>query len=657
MTQIINNNSTTIDYSDDWLDNFEPYIYEDYDFRQEDRNGYIIQIPSFQTYEKKDFSGWFNDNFLSDSTFNAQDDIIKMQIRNEEYKKFKNKYTKKDSPSVLWNKQAGKFIAYGMKKDGSGYEPLGSPSTNAGALVSRIDKKHKDRLEIKDPVSGIRFDNQAQFDEYKLEEEEKLTIKRYGDFSDTYLKFHNKDGKIKDIDLDKALITKTKWMDAYIQNNRSDNPYGNPVDTPQAQEQGIKAFKELKVIELIEYPERLGSLVNWTFGNEENTNPLEDGYPMTVHHPVKIEVLQTVMDEMVKHSKDRNPNVKMVIDKANEYIKKQSTDHVQIISAKLDEAIRENEDKNAFTTVTDFMFKDLLPSIMSAEYVGGDRDARNNVWYGAENVIKSLTHNKKGDRMQYTVNGRGTNQVRQAIDNNQEWLEPIISNPYAFENNSNHFAFKDLVMMPLFEDLISEYKHENKIYKERYKPQDFMMWLYQHPDKKYSSVDDDSFYSYYELIKIGYNKNKDNIYNEEVNKIMSIDVNELGQYNTTKAVRDEYETYKKQRIHPKSDKPNYNGMELWKQMIHEKPELLISFLQQSKKTRGDNFFPFDRSQGTWNQSTEEQVIRELQDAFGFYDKSGEFIDWYTIKPFDFPNPGDIQESYVDSLFFNNPNYK
>ena len=659
MTQpILNNNLDTIEYSDNWLDDFEPYIYQDYDFRQEDRNGFLIQIPNFKTYEKREFESYLGGKIPgyavedSSSVWFNMSQIEKDQMWLDEYDLFKKTYVDKNSPANLWSKQAGKFLAFGLKKDGSGYEQLGSASSNAGALVSRIDKKYKLRLQIKDPVSGITFDNQEQFDKYKAEEEEKLTAKRYGDYYDTYSKYY-KDGKIKDQDFGNALEIKRKWMDKYIQNNRPDNPYGNPVGTPTEQEQSIKQFKELKVIELLEYPERIGSLINWTFGNEENANPLEDGYPMTVHHPVKTEILELVLDEMVKHNKDKNPNVKAMIDIGRQYLKKNSHPTTQKIQQKLDDAKNESEDSN----VIDFVFKDLLPTIMTGEYQGGNREARNRVWYGAKEVIQTLTHNKKGNRMQYSVNGRKTNEVRQAIDSNQEWLEAIISNPYAYENNFHSYAYKDLIMLPLFGDLVQEYKQEKNIHKQGYVPSDFMLWLYQHPDKKYSSTEDDGFYSYYELLKIGWNKNSDVIFDEMLNKVMKVDVDELGQYGTTKAVVSEYETYKRQRIHPLKTHPDYHGADLWEQMIHENPALLISMLQQSKKTRGDNFFPPDRNQGTWNENMENLVIRELREAFGSYDDNGEFIDWYKLKPFEFPTPGDIKESYVDSLYFNNPNYK
>ena len=651
-----NDTSNEIEYTDNWFDNYEDYIFEDFDFRNDDRKGFIIQIPNFRQYEKRDFNDYLKNNFYdemndSTSTYFKSDQVGKMGWENEKYDEFKDIYIKDNSPVKMWGKQSGNYIAFGANKDGS-YTQLGNPSSNPTALMSRIDKKQKLRNEIYDPISKQTFATQEDFEKYQQEENTKLIAKRYGDFYDTYSKYYTKDNKIKDQELSNALDKSEKWMDNYIENTRPDNPYGNPVGTPENQDQNILAYKELKVIEYLQYPERLSSLINWAFGNEENTNPFDEGYPVTVHHPIKTEVLQTVLDEMEKHKKDTNPNVKKMMDKGREYLKQNKSPSIQKISQALDES--KKEDTNVVVSAFDFIVKDLIPSIASFEYQGGNRKARNDVWYGTENVIKALTTNKKGNRMQYTVNGRSTNEVRQAIDANQDWLEPIISNPYAFENNSNYYAFLDLVAVPLLEDLIKEYKVDNGWSSgSKFVPLNFMNWLYQHPDKKYSSTEDDGFYSYYELVKIGHNANGRNM-NALHQRIMDVDVNMLGAYNTAKSVVKAFEDYKRTRIHPKDNKPNYNGKDLYKQMIHEKPELLISKVQQSKRIRKDSFSQPNRDLGLWNEYQEQNAIKALIDAFGQMDESGEIIDWYSLEPSEFPTPDDILDSYLDPMFLNEP---
>ena len=655
MTLIPNND--LIDYDNKWnanLDSLRNYIVDGYDFTN-DYEAFIIKIPTYKEFPFKSF-GEFSQHLgipelrqqLADGTIDQTEFDKKMNELD-----YVNNFKKIPKEIKNHNKNAGKYQAIAKFKSGK-YDWLGGATTDIYSLENKIKNHHIKKQEV--IYKGKRYLNQKDVDDFKLTEKFDTKIADLGIYGETYRKFHSKTNVFKANDFRKAMNKSNDEFTAYIQSTHPEAP--NNIHAYPGTDEDIASlvdnYEHLKMVQIVNDSNNLEMFIGSVFGEDFMTLSQPN---IKRYHPSKIEILSNIIKEIRRNHPDiENKKINAIV-KAEDFLKLLQSENYKKSLAIKDKIREENENKGVIDYTLsglEKVFIDIPQNVLSlGVYDKKERD----IMIGNRNLfserVKELTTNSNGQNMSTEINGRKASKIRWALQNNQDLFSDLFSSTSSYVPYNGNVLYYDSVMLPIFQDLKQEFMMETKA--PRYNSTAFATWLSQHPDKMYSESKDNEFYSFYEMLEVGRlqsEKHNWSVHDSELNQYLNVSNDMVGRYNTIRLAYENYEEYKRTRVHPDNDSANLGEMrDLDKQMIHTNPELAIAYLQASKENRLDSSGTYRTVGGvdSFPMLTEEQesiLYNHLTEAFG-HD-----IDFYNIKRPFYPTVDDILPEYFDVRFIN-----
>ena len=630
-------------------DSLSAYMVDGYDYR-DSKKGFIIQRPKY-----KEFYSSFNDFMNSEikPITNATQDP------EERNKKFKEKFGTTDwysyyntysdpkkSPITKENKNAGKYTAYVQLRNGK-WQPQGT-SSSIETVNKKIDSNYKRLQEIDAEViiNGVKkiqtFDNQKDYDEFLTKQKYEDKISRYSKKYVPYAESVHKKYEInfKTINDKRNKITKD-WTP--IVSNSAPVHLQQTAKNLTTLENNKKDYEAYTLLSILTADEEEGSsssksfikYINEVFGGAENPNPYvnpSSEFQMVLKDEtirgVELEVFGNILEELGRHNFANRKDTREAYQTALNWLEK-STDKTTLNNAKIiQEAEGKAFDKGILDTVVSFFQSDEAIDI-STHYKK------------AKNIINTSTLNENKQEIDRTINNRIASKTRWVAEKQPLLMAEIIQDEKSYKNDGTGASVIDDVVSDLYNDLKMEYKDETGL--SRVKPKDFLLWLSEHSDEKYSETQDNEYYSFYEIIsQAGYRKRLGDfdVVNSEISNLLDINTNLLGDHKTFKLSHDNYFSFKGLV----NEKPvEKNNRDYHKIMIHQQPELLIKFIQTSKNFRDGSFANLEEGFNFLSLTEETYYTDLLNEAFGYQ-------DWHSIEPQDYPEPEEMDEDFLNKNY-------
>ncbi|QDP58004.1 MAG: hypothetical protein Tp1123DCM939791_37 [Prokaryotic dsDNA virus sp.] len=510
----------TIDWFEGWEhpENFENYIFKEYNdmtYGVDNKTPFVLQIPGF------------NENI------GTQDEWVAKQLEKDSisqsthmnywslYDEYGDRY--KEFLKMIQNHnktQAGKYrlvLPMHPKDDGAGnqiytYAFEGSPTNKITTLENSIQSHYKKSKLVLNTKTGEYVEPEVLVKEER--EQNKLDL--YGDelfpiwkkYYENLSKFSEDYEEWKDkINLD--LVKKGDDVPSYLQDDA--------VGSDEASLNWANFNQHAKVF-FTEDTKQAGLYVDELFGVKGVTASTMPSIKLEAGHKQLLEWVVANLKNGAYYK--TNSSLRDDISRIEGILKKQN-DPGFIMSIDIH---KKDELENAESwgigeaiATSSIKFIGLISGKDSATRLSHVKDYKTYKSFvrRVPETIDRITKNLSN----YTVNGRRPNKVRMFVDKNPSLssIQYMIGSPVSYTaHNGFKVAFNDLLAIPLFEDLTNEWYYENHD-AVGFDKLDFAYWLRSHPDPKYSSTDpDDDFFSYYEILHMGYSAWKDDPANSPI---------------------------------------------------------------------------------------------------------------------------------------------
>jgi len=590
MTQIVYQNE--VDYSPNWDDSLNNYIETQLD------GGIIIKAPLFKPTNLT-VDDYLKQRIAKIDGFNDLDVHKQATERQNIYNDF---YGMPKAVEKHNKNKAGKYMLF-MPDENNVYKPMTEWKKDKSVVHSKFNAMQKSIQKKKDQVKykGKTYKNQKEVDK-------QIQIDTYGtELSETFQKLDKNPSTFNN--------TKTKNYEE-IKNFVTEYGYSESLKKPPkydaTQETAIyNEFENYSTVYYSKHPSEYNEFALTLLVGEDG---------MVRDIPQKLIDALEYVNENMKKSKSylTNKKLQQTVATAEKHIEKLNSEAYKNIHKHL----REEEERKNKQGFWEWAWGNVAT-------LGGLADTiENNIETEKllDSQIVSSNTNANGVKKETIINNRPVNDVRVFVNNDQETLD------YIFYDKSNseprgHGAsvWTEKIAIPLFEDLKKEYMLEHGKFDGRM----FKNWLYNHEDEKYSGVDrDDEEWSYVEIFENS--KLIDDIpFGSDLGGVLSINHMSEDDFESEKLARGSYDS--------EQTKYGYNKAGFHSHLAKNKPDVLIKYIQASRKARGDNEFG-----SILNRNQELQIIEVLDKEYGEVDPTGTPWDWYTLEPFWYPQPSNLK---------------
>ena len=269
-----------------------------------------------------------------------------------------------------------------------------------------------------------------------------------------------------------------------------------------------------------------------------------------------------------------------------------------------------------------------------------------------EKLIDSASMSSKNKRVEMlSASGENINKYRFCLEQEPILFASVLENSKTYDAISGSSIAGDIAEK-LYEDLVLEYKNETDDNSAH--PADFLLWLKEHDDPKYSEDDlTNQNYSYYETFLTIGKEHKQNALTNNYNlgNLLNVNTQDLGDFKTKGMVHDDFYKFKGYK-NGKLMNPHDKGIAT--AMVHQDPYTLIKFIQLSGASLSNRGSLGAPDGYTYLGSSEiNYYIAELNRAFGYVNDNGDSWDWINLEANNFPDVDDMLEDYKNSEFLVN----
>tara|TARA_R110002020_G_scaffold5502_10_gene22858 strand:- start:1455 stop:3218 length:1764 start_codon:yes stop_codon:yes gene_type:complete len=587
MTQIVYQQEEG--YYPEWQDSLHNYVETDLD------GGVVVKAPLFKPNFDIKRADYITQKIAEIDDYDKLDEAQKGQIRMKLMREYRNipKTIERHNKYV-----AGRYRLY-LPDDNNVNHAFTDWKKDKSTVVSKFNTHQKNVQKKKDQVKykGKTYKNQKEVDE-------KIQIDTWGtELSETFQK----------LDKNPSTFNNTKRKNyEEIKNFVTEYGYSEKLKKPPkydaTQETAIyNEFENYNTVYYSKHPSEYNEFALTLLVGEDG---------MVRDMPQKLIDALEYVNENMKKSKSylTNKKLQQTVANAEKHIKDLNSEAYKNIHKHL----REEEERKNNRGVGEWI--------------------RDNIWRGdkiqnnieteklLDSQIVSSNTNANGVKKETIINNRPVNDVRVFVNNDQETLDYIFYDKSNSETRGHGASvWTEKIAIPLFEDLKKEYMLENGSFDARM----FKGWLYNHEDEKYSGVDrDDEEWSYVEIFENS--KLIDDVpFGNELAGVLSINNMSEDDFESEKLARGSYDS--------EQTKYGYNKAGFHSHLAKNKPDVLIKYIQASRKARGDNELG-----NILNRNQELQIIEVLDKEYGEVDPNGTPWDWYTLEPFWYPQPSNLK---------------